>query len=53
MSFKQLNRKEIKYFKSILDEYNKVVDNKYGCIWENKKLGFNKTLVQIHQLSLF
>ncbi len=50
MSFKQLNRKEIKYFKSILDEYNKVVDNKYGCIWENKKLGFNKTLVHINQL---
>ncbi len=53
MSVKQLKTKEIKYFKSILDDYNKVVDNKHGCVWENKKLGFNKTLVQIHQLSLF
>lgn len=50
MSFKQLNTKEQKYFKSIEDQYNKVLDNKYGVVWENKKLGFNKTLVQINQL---
>jgi hypothetical protein len=53
MSFKLLNNKEIKYFKSIIDEYDKVVDNRYGCIWENKELGFNKAAVQIFQLTLF
>lgn len=50
MSFKELNNKEKKYFKSIEDQYNKVVDNRHGTIWENKKLGFNKTLVHINQL---
>ena len=53
MSVKQLKTKEIKYFKSILDDYKKVVDNKHGCVLENKKLGFNKSAVKIHQLSLF
>lgn len=50
MSFKQLNSKEKKYFKLIQDDYSKTIDNKYGCVWENKKLGFNKTLVHIKQL---
>jgi hypothetical protein len=50
MSFKQLNNKEKKYFKSIENQYDKVIDNRYGIIWENKKLGFNKTLVHINQL---
>lgn len=52
MSFKLLNNREKKYFKSIIDQYEKASDNKHGCIWENKKLGFNKTLVRINQLKL-
>ena len=53
MSFKLMNRKEIAFFQSILNEYNVEIENQHGKIWENKKLGFNKTLVRINQLSLF
>jgi len=53
MSFKLLNKKELNYFKSIIDQYEVKKDTKHGVIWENKKLGFNKTLVLINQLSLF
>jgi hypothetical protein len=53
MSFKLMNRKELKYFKSVIDQYETKKDSKNGVIWENKKLGFDKTLVLIKQLSLF
>jgi hypothetical protein len=45
MSCKMLNKKEMKLFLSVLDEYNQAVSNKYGVVWENKKLGLNKDLV--------
>jgi hypothetical protein len=47
-----MNKKERKYFKSILDEYKEVINNRDGIIWENKKLGFDKTLVVYNQLRL-
>ena len=45
MSCKMLNKKEMKLFMSVLDQYNQAVSNKYGIVWENKKLGLNKDLV--------
>lgn len=53
MSFKELNKREKKLFMSIINEYKLAIDNKHGCIWENKKLGFNKNLVIIDQLNFF
>ena len=47
MSCKMLNKKEMKLFLSVLDEYNQAVKNKYGIVWENKKLGLDKDLVLI------
>ena len=52
MSFKELNKREKKHFMSILDDYKKSLENNHGCVWENKKLGFNKTLVLVKQLNL-
>jgi hypothetical protein len=48
-----MNKKELKYFKSKINDYEVKKDNRYGVVWENKKLGFDKTLVLINQLSLF
>jgi hypothetical protein len=45
MSCKMLNKKEMKLFMSVLDQYNQAVSNKYGIVWENKKLGLDKDLV--------
>lgn len=45
MSCKMLNKKEMKLFMSVLDQYNQAVNNKYGIVWENKKLGLDKDLV--------
>jgi hypothetical protein len=45
MSCKMLNKKEMKLFMSVLDQYNYAVNNKYGIVWENKKLGLDKDLV--------
>jgi hypothetical protein len=45
MSCKMLNKKEMKLFMSVLDQYNHAVNNKYGIVWENKKLGLDKDLV--------
>jgi hypothetical protein len=47
MSCKMLNKKEMKFFLSVLDEYHKLVESNYGTVWENKKLGLNKDLVRI------
>lgn len=52
MSCKLMSPKEKKYFKSILNEYKEAVNNRHGVIWENKKLGFDKTLVIVSQLKL-
>jgi hypothetical protein len=52
MSCKPMNAKEKKYFKSILDEYRETLNNRHGVVWENKKLGFDKTLVVVPQLRL-
>jgi len=52
MSFKEMNKREKKHFMSILDDYKKSLENNHGCVWENKKLGFNKTLVLVKQLNL-
>jgi hypothetical protein len=49
MSCKMLNKKEMKLFMSVLDQYNQAVSNKYGIVWENKKLGLDKDLVRIKQ----
>jgi len=47
-----MNKKEKKYFRSVLDEYKEVSNSRDGVIWENKKLGFDKTLVVVSQLRL-
>ncbi len=47
-----MNKKERKYFRSVLDEYKEVSNSRDGIIWENKKLGFDKTLVIVSQLKL-
>lgn len=55
MSNKLMNPKEIKFFKSIMNQYSTDIDCEDGIIWSNKKLGFDKTLVTINknQFSLF
>jgi hypothetical protein len=47
-----MNKKERKYFEDILEQYTEVTNNKYGKVWENKKLGFDKTLVKNNQIRL-
>lgn len=47
-----MNKKERKYFHSVLGEYKEVSNSRDGIIWENKKLGFDKTLVIVSQLRL-
>jgi hypothetical protein len=49
MSCKMLNKKEMKLFMSLLEEYRTAVKNNYGVVWENKKLGLDKDLVRIKQ----
>jgi hypothetical protein len=46
LSCKNMNKKEKSYFWSIADQYNVVVCSEDGIVWENKKLGLNKDLVQ-------
>jgi hypothetical protein len=41
-----MNKKEKSYFWSIADQYNVVICGEDGIVWENKKLGLNKDLVQ-------
>ncbi len=53
MSFKLMNKKEVSYFKSIINDYELKQNNNYGSVWENKKLGFNKNLVLVKQMKLF
>ena len=52
MSFKMLNKKEMKLFISIMDQYHTPINNNKGIVWENKKLGFDKTLVKNNQIRL-
>lgn len=52
LSFKELNKKEKKYFDSIRDEYFLAKETKDGCVWENKKLGFNRSLVRVNQYKI-
>lgn len=46
LSCKHMNKKEKSYFWSIADQYNVVICGEDGIVWENKKLGLNKDLVQ-------
>lgn len=46
LSCKQMNKKELSYFWSIAHEYKVVIEGEDGIVWENKKLGLNKDLVQ-------
>jgi hypothetical protein len=52
LSYKIMNKREKKYFEDILEQYTEVANNKYGKVWENKKLGFDKTLVKNNQIRL-
>ena len=45
LSCKHMNKKELKYFNSIIDQYEQKISNDEGIVWENKKLGLNKDLV--------
>lgn len=46
LSCKMMNKKEMKLFLSIQEEYNTPINNKLGIVWENKKLGLDKNLVK-------
>lgn len=46
LSCKIMNKKEMKLFLSILDQYEKKIDSNQGIVWENKKLGLDKNLVK-------
>ena len=52
LSYKIMNKREKKYFEDILEQYTEVANNQYGKVWENKKLGFDKTLVKNNQIRL-
>jgi hypothetical protein len=41
-----MNKKELKYFNLILDQYDVKVSGEDGLVWENKKLGLDKDLVR-------
>jgi hypothetical protein len=53
LSNRKLNKNELKFFFNNIHLYELKEDNKYGCIWENKKIGFDKNKVIISQLSFF
>ena len=46
LSCKHMNKKELKYFNAIIDQYDIKVSGEDGIVWENKKLGLNKDLVR-------
>ena len=52
MSYKKMNKKEMKHFYSIEEDYDLVEENEHGCIWENKKLGFDKSKVILSQFQI-
>jgi len=52
MSYKKMNKKEVKFFFSLEDKYTTVLENEHGCIWNNKSLGFDKTKVILSQFSI-
>ncbi len=54
LEVKKMNKKEVRLFYDKLTSYSKVVNNKYGDVWQHKYIGFDKTLVKIKpQLRLF
>ena len=52
MSYKKMNKKEVKFFFSIEDKYSLVLENEHGCIWNHKELGFDKSKVMLSQFSI-
>lgn len=52
MSYKKMNKKEVKFFFSIEDKYKLVLENEHGCIWNHKELGFDKSKVMLSQFSI-
>lgn len=46
MSNKLMNPKEVKFFKSIINQYNVDIESEDGFIWSNKQIGFDKSLVK-------
>lgn len=52
MSYKKMNKKEIKFFFSLEDDYDMVLENEYGCIWNHIELGFDKERVMLSQFSI-
>lgn len=52
MSYKKINKKELKLFYSLEDNYQLVIENKHGCIWERKDIVFDKSRVILSQFNL-
>lgn len=52
LSNKQMNKREVAYFLSIMKDYKESQNNSDGIVWENKKLGFNKSKVKVQQLTM-
>lgn len=52
MSYKKMNKKEIKFFFSLEYNYEIVLENQHGLIYNNKSLGFDKSKVLLSQFSI-
>jgi hypothetical protein len=46
LSYKKMNNKEIRFFQSIVNQYNLDLDYEDGKIWSHKQIGFNKDKVR-------
>ena len=52
MSYKKMNKKELSFFRQIEEKYIVAIENKHGCVWENKFLGFEKSRVILSQFNI-
>lgn len=52
MSYKQMNKNEIRFFFSIEDNYKIVLENKHGFVYNDKSLVFDKSKVILSQFSI-
>ena len=46
ISHKKMGKKELRFFRSIIDQYKRCNECEDGVVWEHKELGFNKKRVR-------
>lgn len=51
LSYKKMNKKEVRLFYDILTSYVCAIESKDGNVWHHKDIGFDKEKVKINQLS--